>query len=99
MKETKVVVVDIEKEVKEETEKKLLLFIKTNPNTGDQSTFDNMQRQVEQGMKFLRDREMMRRITQGQQIRVFNLISTDAKELKEYIQVTMPSTIPKLGNE
>ena len=41
-------------------------------------------------------REMMKRISQGQYIRVFNLISGDKEELQRYVEISMPGVIPKI---
>ena len=48
-------------------------------------------------MVHLRDLDMAKRISQGQNIRVFNIISDNKEELKKYIEVSMPQVIPKLG--
>ncbi|GAH44184.1 unnamed protein product [marine sediment metagenome] len=85
----------IDVEVNEITNKRVLEFLKQNPENIDAETFRAKLEQAKLGMSFLRDREMMRRISQGQQIRVFNLITSTPDELKEYIKVSMPEVIPK----
>ena len=47
-------------------------------------------------MVHLRDLDMAKRIAQGQNIRVFNIISDNKDELKRYIEISMPNVVPKL---
>ena len=42
-------------------------------------------------MVFLRDREISKRIENGQYIRVIALISNDKDERKKYMEITMPN--------
>ena len=87
---------ELDKEIKEITDKKVLDFMKLNPDKIDQDTFNNLLQQTKVGMIFVRDREMMKRISQGQYIRVFNLISGDKEELQRYVEISMPGVIPKI---
>lgn len=51
-------------------------------------------KQAKLGMEYIRDREIMKRIQQGQAIRIINFISTDNDERKRYIKASMPNMLP-----
>ncbi len=93
--EQKEILNEREIEIREITDKKVLEFMKLNPDKVELDSFRAKLEQAKLGMVFTRDREMMKRISQGQQIRVFNLISTDKAEMQRYIEVSMPEVIPK----
>ena len=86
----------VDDEIKTMTERKVMSFMKANPGTVDQNKFDNMKEQVKAGMNFVRDREISKRISQSQHIRVYNLVSTDKDQLHRYIQISMPEVLPKI---
>lgn len=85
---------NIDDEIRTKTDLKVKEFIDIDPSKIDGETFSNIMNQAKMGMTFVRDREMMKRITNGQGIRVFNLVSTDKEELKGYIKSTMPKLLP-----
>ncbi len=90
---------NIDIEVKEITNKKVLEFMKVNPEKVDLDTFRARLEQVKLGMVFVRDREMMKRISQAQYIRVFNLVANDKDELQRYVEISMPEVIPEIGTK
>ena len=93
---TKKPILNPEIEIRKITDDKVLEFMKTNPDKIEQDTYNNMLQQVKVGMIFVRDREIMKRISQGQNIKVFNLISTDKEQLHRYVEISMPEIIPSL---
>ena len=56
----------------------------------DDSVFMKKLNQAKIGMVYVRDREIMKRVTAGHMIRVINLISTNPEEKEQYIKATMP---------
>ena len=90
--------IEVEIEIRELTDKKVLEFMKENPEKVDLETFRAKLEQAKLGMIFVRDREIMKRISQGQHIRVFNLVSNDKDQLQRYVEISMPEIIPKLEN-
>lgn len=65
-------------------------LLEASPEKIDSDTFRNMLDQAKVGMVYIRDREMMKRIEQGQMIRVVSFITHDEGERRKYIQATMP---------
>ena len=81
---------ETEKRVKEITNNIVLSFLQLNPDSIDQMSFNNMERQAKMGCTFTRDREMMKRIINGQEIRVITQISADKDELKDLLKRSLP---------
>lgn len=46
--------------------------------------------QAKLGMAYIRDREVMKRISAGQTLRVVNLIASNTEERQRYIKASMP---------
>lgn len=82
--------------MKELADKRVKELLEVNPETVDQDTFQNMLNQAKVGMFYIRDREMMKRIEQGQIIRVVGFVTDDVVERKKYIEITMPKLIPQI---
>ena len=72
------------------TDQRVRELLEANPEKIDSDTFRNMFDQAKVGMVNIRDREMMKRIEQGQMIRVVSFITHDEIERKRYIEATMP---------
>jgi len=62
----------------------------------DRDEFSMKSEATKIAMVHLRDLDMAKRISQGQNIRVFNIISDNKDQLKKYIEISMPQVIPKL---
>jgi len=79
-----------DKEIQDLTTKlvKDLLKLKASKISGEE--FDKLIRQANLGMRFVRDREMMKRISSSQFIRVITLVSSDMDERKKYIEASLP---------
>jgi hypothetical protein len=83
-------------DMKELTDKRVRELLEANPADIDTDTFRNMLDQAKIGMVYIRDREMMKRIQQGQIIRVVSFISQDTEERKRYIEISMPQLVPQI---
>jgi len=83
------------------TQERVLQFMEADPSRTDTETFNGIMNQAKIGMIFLRDREMTKRIQQGQVIRVINLVSGDKAEIMDYIQSSLPeiNIIKKIENK
>ena len=96
MKKEEVVVMDKKEQyIKEKTEDLIIDMLDTKFENADRDEFEMKLQATRTAMVHLRDREMMRRINQGQQIRVFNIIANTPEERKQYIELSMPALIPK----
>lgn len=86
-------------EMKDLTDKRVRELMIADPAAIDSDTFRNMLDQAKIGMTYIRDREMMKRIQQGQIIRVVSFISQNQEERAEYIKVSMPNLVPELEHK
>jgi hypothetical protein len=86
-------------DMKDLTDKRVRELLELNPSDVDTDTFRNMLDQAKIGMVYIRDREMMKRIQQGQIIRVVSFISQDMEERKKYVEITMPQFGSLLENK
>lgn len=82
--------------MKELADKRVKELLEANPADIDSEIFRNMLDQAKVGMTYIRDREMMKRIEQGQIIRVVSFISQDNVERKRYMEISMPQLMPQL---
>ena len=64
----------------------------------DQQQFIMKSDATKLAMNHLRDIDLAKRISAGQNIRIFNIISEDKEQLKRYIEISMPQIIPQLKN-
>lgn len=63
-------------------------------NTANKDIFARRIERIKTVSGLVRDIEIAKRISQGQMIRVFNIISTTPSEKKKYIRHSMPNLIP-----
>lgn len=89
--------INAESYIKEKTEQLIIEMLDSDFEKTDRDEFEMKLQATRTAMVHLRDREMMKRISQGQNLRIFNLISTNPEQLREYIEVSMPNTIPELS--
>lgn len=82
---------NIEIKIRQKTEKIVLDVLELNPKLTPDNIFEKKTQQAKIGMVFLRDREISKRIENGQYIRVIALISNDKDERKKYMEITMPN--------
>ena len=80
--------------MKDLMEKRVKELLEVEADKIDSETFKNQLDQAKLGMIYIRDREMMKRIEQGQMIRVVSFISGDLEERRKYIEISMPQMIP-----
>jgi len=66
------------------------IFEKSTASKEDKDIFFMKMQQARLGMVYKRDREIMKRVTSGQTIRVINLITSNEAEKRRYIEATMP---------
>ena len=71
-------------------ENRIIEFLECDPKTIDTEVFNKMMAQSKIGMAYVRDREIMKRVNNGQIIRVINLITSDPRERQRYIMRSMP---------
>lgn len=80
----------IGKRIKDLTDKRVLEFLSMTVNTKNVAQFHAKMDQAKLGLLAIREREVARRIQNGQSLRVISMISTDTEERREYIEVSMP---------
>lgn len=85
----------IEENINRLTLEKVEGFMKRDASKIDKEEFGKCLDQAKLGMAFVRDREIMKRVSTGQTIRVINLVAVDSDERKKYIEASMPE-IPLL---
>ena len=72
------------------TKSKILELMEEKPQVENERVFYMKLKQAQLGMVYKRDREIMKRVSQGQVIRVVNLISANPQEREKYIRASMP---------
>jgi len=82
--------VENQNEIFELVDKRVLKLLNDDVENIDDNVFMKRLHQAKLGMNYIRDREIMKRISNGHMIRIINLIATDPSEKKEYIQASMP---------
>jgi len=80
----------IEDHINELTLKRVEEFMEQDTSKVEKEEFSKCLDQAKLGMTFVRDREIMKRVSAGQTIRVINLVAVDSKERKKYIETSMP---------
>ena len=82
--------------IKSRVQDLVIEMVDTNFSDIDREEFSMKADATKIAMVHLRDLDMAKRIAQGQNIRIFNVISDNKEELKRYIEISMPQVIPKL---
>lgn len=80
----------IEENINRLTLEKVQTFMDQDASKTDKEEFHKCLDQAKLGMTFVRDREIMKRVSAGQTIRVINLVSVDSEERMKYIKASMP---------
>lgn len=80
----------IEENINKLTLEKVEAFMKRDASKVEKEEFGKCLDQAKLGMTFVRDREIMKRVSAGQTIRVINLVAVDSEERKNYIKASMP---------
>ena len=76
------------------TDNKVRDILKCKPEDIDKNIFYMKLNQAKLGMVYIRDREIMKRVGNGQMIRVINFITSNEEEKASYIKATMPELMP-----
>lgn len=76
------------------TDNKVRDILKCEPENVDKNIFYMKLNQAKLGMVYIRDREIMKRVGNGQMIRVINFITSNEDEKASYIKATMPELMP-----
>jgi predicted aldo/keto reductase-like oxidoreductase len=72
----------------------ILMSINTkNIDSINMEVFQKRMNYVKTASGYVQAREVMRRISQSQQIRVFTLVTENPEEMKKYIEVSMPQML------
>lgn len=82
---------ELDKEIDTLTKQKVLELLKETPNKDNKDEFFMTLQQAKLGMLYKRDREIMKRVSNSQVIRVVTLISNNEEERKKYIKASMPT--------
>lgn len=98
MKVSNVEIVDKELYIKNKVEQMVIEILDSN-FLKDEGVFERKMSAIKLAMQHIRDREIMKRISQGQQIRIFNVITDNPEQFKEYVDASMPQMIPKIQIE
>lgn len=80
----------VEDDVKKLMDKRVKELLECNPEKIKKEIFYMKLDQAKLGMVYIKDREIMKRISSGQMIRMISFISTDIDERKKYIEASMP---------
>lgn len=80
----------IEENINRLTLEKVEAFMKQDASKIEKDDFHKCLDQAKLGMTFVRDREIMKRVSAGQTIRVINLVAIDSEERMKYIKASMP---------
>ncbi len=82
----------VKEDIEKLTEQRILEALKFDrlETPEDERNFQAKLMQGKLGMTYTRDREIMKRIQNGQALRVITLVSSDSEERKEYIKASMP---------
>jgi len=76
--------------IRDLTTKRVMDILELEPSQIAGDEFDIRLRQARLGMSFIKDREIMKRMVSGHNIRIISLIASDKDERKRYIEATMP---------
>lgn len=80
----------IEENINRLTLEKVEAFMRNDATKIEKEEFHKCLDQAKLGMTFVRDREIMKRVSAGQTIRVINLVAVDSEERMKYIKASMP---------
>lgn len=81
-------------EIQDLVDQRVRNFLEEDAGDIETELFYKQLSQAKLGMVYVRDREIMKRITTGHMIRVINFITTDPVEKQAYVEASMPDITP-----
>lgn len=78
------------------TDQRVREMLECKPEKTEKEIFYMKLNQAKLGMVYVRDREVMKRISSGHMIRVINLITSNDEEREKYVRASMPEIAPML---
>lgn len=78
------------KKIDELIDQKVYTILESEPDETNLKLFYARLNQAKLGMAYKRDRELMKRVSSGQVIRIIGLIAESPEEKKKYILASMP---------